>query len=94
MASAHIEINGTGSRLNRDLREFVNNLQAVVNEAERLKGIFDQAALGADWAGMATVIGLDPVEEVTKAEAIYNIHGSVVTELNGTFITQMLQRLG
>lgn len=94
MASAHIEINGTGSRINREYREWLNELQSVVDNGRRLKGIFDQAALGADWAGLAGVMGFDPAEQTDEAETVYNLHGSVVTELSGAFITQILQRLG
>ena len=81
MASAHIQINGTGSRHNQKLRRFVDELIAVRNEAGNLKATFDQAAL-LDIAGEG------------DAEAVYNLLGSVVTELNAAFITQMTSRLG
>ncbi len=91
MASAHIQINGTGSRHNQKLRQFVNELIAVRSEAENLKATFDQAALGGDWAALATL--LDIASE-TDAETIYNLLGSVVGELDGAFIGQMTGRLG
>ena len=81
MASAHIQINGTGSRHNQKLRQFVDELIAVKNEAGNLKAAFDQAAL-LDIAGEG------------DAEIVYNLLGSVVTELNAVFITQMTGRLG
>ena len=81
MASAHIQINGTGSRHNQKLRRFVDELIAVRNEAGNLKATFDQAAL-------LDIAGED------DAEAVYNLLGSVVTELNAAFITQMTSRLG
>ena len=81
MASAHIQINGTGSRHNQKVRRFVDELIAVRNEAGNLKATFDQAAL-LDIAGEG------------DAEAVYNLLGSVVTELNAAFITQMTSRLG
>ncbi len=81
MASAHIQINGTGSRHNQKLRRFVDELIAVRNEAGNLKATFDQATL-LDIAGEG------------DAEAVYNLLGSVVTELNAAFITQMTSRLG
>ena len=81
MASAHIQINGTGSRHNQKLRRFVDELIAVRNEAGNLKATFDQAAL-------LDIAGED------DAEAVYNLLGSVVTELSAAFITQMTSRLG
>ena len=88
MASAHIQINGTGSRHNQKLRQFVDELIAVRSEAENLKATFDQAALGGDWATLLDIAGEG------DAEAVYNLLGSVVTELNAAFITQMTSRLG
>ena len=84
MASAHIQINGTGSRHNQKLRRFVDELIAVRSEAENLKATFDQAAL-------ATLLDIAGEGD---AEAVYNLLGSVVTELNAAFITQMTSRLG
>ncbi len=91
MASAHILINGTGSRHNRLLREFVDDLVAVRNDAIQLKAVFDQAALGGDWQALATLLDIGSTED---AQAVYNILGSVVGELNGPFIGQMTGRLG
>ena len=88
MASAHIQINGTGSRHNQKVRQFVDELIAVKNEATNLKATFDQAALGGDWATLLDIAGEG------DAEAVYNLLGSVVTELNAAFITQMTSRLG
>ena len=91
MASAHIQINGTGSRHNRQLREFVDRLVAVRDESQHLKEVFDQAALGGDWAALAALLDIADAED---AQTIYNLLGSVVTELNGTFIGQMCGRMG
>lgn len=91
MASAHIQINGTGSRHNRALREFVDSLRAAQQEAERLKEIFDQAALGGDWEALAALLDIGTAAD---AETIYNLLGSVKTELDAAFITQMVGRLG
>ena len=93
MASAHIEITGNG-RLNNELRVFINHMQRTQEMADRLKATFDQLALGADWEALADGLGLDPVDQLDDAEAIYNMLGSVQTELDGTFINQMLGRLG
>lgn len=91
MASAHILINGTANRHNGQLRAWIDNLTRTQQEAERLKAVFDQAALGGDWAALAALLG---IEDTADAETIYNLLGSVVTELNATFITQTVGRLG
>jgi hypothetical protein len=91
MASAHILITGTATGHNRQLREMVDRLIRVGDEAERLKATFDQAALGGDWAALAELLGIESVQD---AEVVYNLLGSVVTELNAPFITQLRGRLG
>ena len=90
MASAHIQINGTGSRHNQKLRRFVDELIAVRNEAGNLKATFDQVAVEA-WSGEA-LLGW----RVTGRNRVFSEAslGSVVTELNAAFITQMTSRLG
>lgn len=90
MASAHIKINGTGSPHNFQLRRFVDNLRAVQQDCQRLNDVFGQTALGDDWPALAAL--LDVSEE--DAEDIYALIGSVKTELEATFISQMLGRLG
>lgn len=91
MASAHIEVNGTGSRLNQQLRSFIDRLQEVQDDAERLKATLDQVALGADWEALQTALNL---ESAADAETIYNLFGSAEGELDGAFINQLLSRLG
>lgn len=91
MASAHILINGTGSRHNRELRQLVDDLVSVRQRATQLKAVFDQAALDSDWPALATLLDIN---DPTNAEAIYNLLGSVITELAAAFTTQMTSRLG
>ncbi len=95
MASAHIEITGSVTRHNSKLRTFVDQLQSVQDKAAQLKAAYDQAALGNDWEALRDTLGLEPDAQGTAdAEDIYNLIGSVQTELNATFITQLLGRLG
>lgn len=89
MASAHITV-GINTLHAVQLRKFIDNLQEVQQDAARLKAIFDQAALGGDWDALGTLINVSPA----NAETIYNLLGSVKTELEATFITQTLGRLG
>lgn len=100
MASAHIEIVGSVSRHNRQLRNFVDQLQTIVDEVAQIKATYDQMALGGDWAALATALShanditYPNVVSEADAETIYNLIGSVQGELNATFITQVLGRLG
>lgn len=91
MASAHIEIDGHSTRHNRQLRTLVDHLQDVQEQVDKIKATYDQLALGADWEALRVALN---VETVTDSEDIYNLIGSVKTELNATFITQLLGRLG
>ncbi len=91
MASAHILINGTSSRHNVQVREFVDDVVSVRDRAKHLKAVFDQAALGGDWAALAELLG---IESAAEAETLYNLLGSVVTELDGAFIVQLCGRVG
>lgn len=92
MASAHIELTGTETRLAGQLRGWVDRLQQVVEDAEKHKAVMDQAASGADWPGLRAAYGFasDP-----DAEAAYNLLGSVnTTPSTDAFIAQLLSRLG
>lgn len=89
MASAHILVT-SGSQHSAQLRDFVDELYQVQDKARRLKATYDQAALGGDWTALAALIGVSDED----AQAVYNLLGSVSTELQATFITQMLGRLG
>ena len=90
MATAHIEVVSTASRLGTDVRTLITELQRVVDDVDKVKAISDQVALGGDFAALAAKLGTTTAE----AEAVYNLIGSVATELHGTFITQTLSRLG
>lgn len=91
MASAHILITGSDSRHNRQLRQLVDDLVDARAKAKQMKAVFDQAALGGDWQALADLLA---IASATDAETIYNLLGSVVTELDGAFLTQITGRLG
>jgi hypothetical protein len=90
MASAHIEISPTATRLSGELRYFLNTLQQVVDNSDRLREIFDQIASGGDWPALAAALNLSEAD----AQAVYNLFGSAEAELDGAFIAQLLGRLG
>lgn len=90
MASAHIEISPSATRLSGELSQFIRRLQNVVDDSDRLKEVFDQLALGGDWPALAAALDLS----ATDAETVYNLFGSAEGELDGAFIAQILGRLG
>lgn len=87
MASAYIDI-GTATRQSGETRSAISQLQNVVDEFDRLKGMFDQAALGEDWTALGALLNVTP----ENAQTVYNLWGSAGTELHATFITQLLGR--
>ena len=90
MASAHIEISSTASRLSADTRQAVDQLRTLQDRFTDIKAIFDQVALGGDWTSLATKLGTSEAD----AQAVYNLWGSATTEIGGSFLTQIVGRLG
>jgi len=94
MASTHILITGTAGDLSADVRSFVDRLTALVDDGVNIKAVMDQVAAGGDWAALATYLGLSGENAGANAEAVYNMLGSVNTELAGVFIGQLTSRCG
>ena len=90
MASAHIEVTGTASRLAADVRSAIDQLEALQDRFSDIKAIMDQVALGSDWDALATKLGTNAAD----AQAVYNLWGSATTEINATFLTQLQGRVG
>ena len=90
MASAHIEITSTASRLSADVRSAIDRLEALQDDFANVKSIMDQVAMGGDWATLATYLGTSAAD----AEAVYNLWGSANTEIRASFLTQIQARLG
>lgn len=90
MSSAHIEIVATASRLGSDMRSLITQLQRVVDDCDKCKAIADQVAYGGDYDALAAKLGTSAAD----AQSVYNLLGSMITELHATFTTQVLARLG
>jgi hypothetical protein len=89
MASTHILIT-PGTAHSHQLRKFVDDLRRVSQECGRLKDVFDQAAAGADWEALGLLLGIT----AAQAEVVYNLMGSVKTELTAANIVAITGRLG
>ena len=82
----------TQTSLGGQLNSLVANMQRVKNEATNLKLIADQIASGGDFESLATEFGY---ATATEAETAYNLLGSVLAEdINGSFFTQVISRMG
>lgn len=90
MATAHIEITGSASRLAADVRRAIDALEGLQNTFQDIKAVMDQVALDSDWLALAAKLGVSE----TEAQAIYNLWGSANTEINGTFLSQLQARAG
>ena len=89
--SAHIYPT-TQTRLAGELNTLVSQMQDVHARAEKLKLILDQIAIGGDYASLATELGYTTAAD---AEAAYNLLGSALADdINGSFYTQMISRMG
>lgn len=92
--TTHIEISASASRFGAQMRSLVEQLRAAQNAAQACKDISDQLAFGGDWATLAAYLGLSGENAQADAQAVYNLLGSVNTELHGAFAAQFLSRLG
>lgn len=90
MASQHIEIPSTASRLSADVRRFVDNARALQELGVKIKDIADQVSSGSDWAALATKLGTD----ATSAETVYNLITNVQDDLATADYNALLDRLG
>ena len=90
MASAYINVSNSATSHSGELLSFIRQLRQLSEQAAELKGRYDQMAMGGDWAALATYLNLSQAD----AEAIYNLMGSVNTELHAAFITQLTARAG
>ena len=90
MASAYIDISGTATTHSGELLSFIRQLRQLSEQAAELKDRYDQMAMGGDFAALAGFLGLSEAD----ATAIYNLLGSVNTELHGSFTAQLLARAG
>jgi len=90
MASAHIDVTGTASRLSAEVRRAVDDLAALQGTWQEIKNVMDQVAYGGDYAALGTYLGVTAGE----AESIYNMWGSSNAEIRATFLAQVQARLG
>jgi hypothetical protein len=90
MASTHIEVPSTASRLSSSFRQLISNLRDVQELSIEVKDIADQVAAGGDWATLATYLGISAGD----AETVYNLLTAANTAIGASEIDSLLARCG
>lgn len=95
MASQHISIVGSESRMAGKVRSAVDEVRRCVETVDRLKDTLDQIASGADWAALALSLGwTDTADNRADAEVVYNLLGSAKAKLDDAAVSALTDRLG
>lgn len=91
MASAHILILRNGNKPHTtEILALVGAMRDAKQRAERMKAVFDQIALGDDWASLATALDITS----TQAETVYNLLSSLQDDVNTADYEAFIDRLG
>lgn len=90
MASTHIEIRGSDSRMASSVRSAVDRLRDVQEQVAMVKDVMEQVAMDGDYDALAAKLNITAAE----AQAVYNLWGSANTEIRATFLAQLVARLG
>jgi len=91
MASQHLEILSTASRLSADLRRAVDDARALQERIVKIKDVMDQVASGGDYAALGTKLGCTEAEATT----VYNLWGAVMDEISTSpDYNNLIDRLG
>lgn len=105
MASTHVEISNSASRLSGDFRSLVSSTRAVSNKASELKAIAD-AYLGvgtspapdltqdATYADLAIALGFTGQNANKEAHTVYNLLVAAQGRLTGAQISAFIDNLG
>ena len=90
MASQHIEIPSTASRLSADVRRAIDTLEALQSDFQEIKNVMDQVASDSDWASLATYLGTSQAD----AESVYNLWTAANTSIRVANLDNVQARLG
>ena len=90
MASQHIEIQATASRLSADVRLAVDTLRDLQSRIIKVTDILNQVAIGGDWPAVAVKLGTSEVD----AQAAYNLLVGVADDLQTSDVNAVIDRLG
>ena len=90
MASQHIEITGTASRLASDTRQLIDLLRTVQSLAAKVNDINQQMASGGDWIALGASLSVSPAD----AEIVYNLLTAIQDDLTTSDYNAVIDRLG
>lgn len=95
MASQHLEITSTASRLSADFRSLIDQARALQAQATRVKDISDQVAFGGDFAALAVKLGFSGETAAADAETVYNLLTTFASAINAASqVNNFVDRLG
>lgn len=90
MASTHIEIVSTASRLGSETRQLIDVARRVYADADKVKNIADEVMKGDDWPALAAKWGCT----VAEAQAAYGLLVAFATNVKLVEYKQFINRLG
>lgn len=90
MASTHIEINGSATRLNIVLRHNIEQMRHIRDDMAWCKGILDTVSAGSDWAALGTALGLS----ATDAQTVYNLLVLAAARVQSAPVDDFVNKLG
>jgi hypothetical protein len=90
MASTHIEITATASRLGAETRSLIDTARRVYADADKVKNVADEVSKGDDWPALALKWGCTAAE----AQAAYGLLTAFATNVKLVEYRQFIKRLG
>ena len=97
MASQHIDINTSASRLAGQTQQLVDSARSLQEQATKVVRITEQVKFGAagseDWASLAAALGM-PGGDIVKAQAVYNMLIAFQAVINKANYDTFVDRLG
>ena len=91
MASQHIEVVATASRLSALVRRTVDAGRGFQEDIVKITDIFEAVAYGGDWESLRVKLGLDTQ---AQAETVYNLFVALNAALDANVFNHVLDRLG
>jgi hypothetical protein len=93
MATQHIPINSSASRLASQTQSLVDTARSLQEQATKVVRIMEQVKTGDDWTSLAAYLGVAG-GDVVKAQAVYNLLIAFQAVINKANYDLFIDRLG
>lgn len=90
MASTHVNIESTASRLSAQVRNLVDEARRTYEDADKVKNICDEVQTGGDWAALAEKLGTT----TASAQVVYTLLTAFLTAVKTADYRAVINRLG